>query len=689
MTSETHAGARAQAAYEAGVALLRRGAAEEAAATLADALAEADTDLSADAALALAVAHRRRGDLRAAADAYARVAAERPDSGDAWLNLGAALADCGRLAAAIEPLRRAAALGVDSPQPLQALARVLNDLGRAVGAQAACEAGLRRWRDDPALLQGLARAWSLQGRPELAATVLQRALSTAPDDREVLLALARALQDDGRTDEALDILRGLVAHRPDDGLSRLLLCMTQLPPLYADAREVERRRSAYGEALAGLIDWASERPGALADAVGASQPFYLPYQGENDRALQVAYGGLVSRVMRAAVAEPPLPPPPAPGERIRIGFVSGFFRAHSNWRMPVEGWVRGLDRSRFRLFGYHTGAQTDAVTDQAAALFERFVQGPLPTTAWRDEIARDAPHVLIYPEIGMDPAAVRLAALRLARLQCNSWGHPVTSGLPTLDVFLSSEAMEPAGAQDAYSERLVRLPGLSTVLHRAGAPAAPAPRSTLGLPEDAPVLWCGQSPFKYHPARLDVLARIAERAPDAVFVFSAFPGSDRLTLAFRDKLRTAFDRRALRSSERIVLLPRLEPNRFDAALASADVVLDSLDWSGCNTLVTSLALGLPVVTTPGRFMRGRHGSALLSAIGLEHWIARDETAYVALASDLAQNHHLRARCVTEVQAARAQLYEAGSPTLSALETFLIRNVTPSDLRLLDSGGLGG
>ena len=70
------------------------------------------------------------------------------------------------------------------------------------------------------------------------------------------------------------------------------------------------------------------------------------------------------------------------------------------------------------MIGFHTGRVADAQTARCAALCERFVSG-LPSAAlWRDAIACAAPHVLLYPEVGMDPIAGRLAAMRLAPLQC-------------------------------------------------------------------------------------------------------------------------------------------------------------------------------------------------------------------------------------------------------------------------------
>src|SRR5262249_27370718 len=145
---------------------------------------------------------------------------------------------------------------------------------------------------------------------------------------------------------------------------------------------------------------------------------------------------------------------PVSGETIRVGVVSAYFRQHSVWKIPIKGWLSQLDRRRFGIFAYHTGTRTDAETETAAALCERFVQGPLPIDMWRQEILADKLHVLIYPEVGMDPASAHLASQRLAAVQCSSFGHPVTSGFPTIDYYLSSELMEPLDGDLQYTEEL-------------------------------------------------------------------------------------------------------------------------------------------------------------------------------------------------------------------------------------------
>ena len=138
-----------------------------------------------------------------------------------------------------------------------------------------------------------------------------------------------------------------------------------------------------------------------------------------------------------------------------------FFYLHSNWKIPIKGWLSQLDRNRFKVFGYHVGTVRDSETDSAEAMCDRFVHRAMTIDDWRREILNDAPHVLIYPGLLMDKISLQLAAQRLAPVQCNSWGHPDTSGMHTLDYYLSSDLMEPDDAIEHYTERLIRLPNLS------------------------------------------------------------------------------------------------------------------------------------------------------------------------------------------------------------------------------------
>ena len=139
--------------------------------------------------------------------------------------------------------------------------------------------------------------------------------------------------------------------------------------------------------------------------------------------------------------------------------MSGQVRQHPVWDVVLRGIVAHLDRRRFEVVLYHTGSMTDEETIWARGRVDRFVQGPDRREAWLDEVAQDLPDVMFYPEVGMDPATCALAALRLAPLQVAGWGHPVTTGLPSIDLFRIRRASGRAGSRTHYREKLIRLPG--------------------------------------------------------------------------------------------------------------------------------------------------------------------------------------------------------------------------------------
>ncbi|HEY7997247.1 MAG TPA: tetratricopeptide repeat protein [Pseudolabrys sp.] len=501
------------------------------------------------------------------------------------------------------------------------------------------------------------------------------ALSINPNDAEAWYQRGRHLLDIGRTSEAAADFARVLALRPNHAEARFAACFAELPVVYRKTSEIARQRVAYEQKLRALskdID-----SGLLQDdlikAIGARHPFLLAYQGGNDRELQQVYGEMVSRIVAGRYPPAPLPPPPAPGEPIRVGIVSAFFYSHSNWKIPIKGWVSQLDRSRFRVTGYHLGVLHDAQTDVAAGLCDRFVHRTIDTDGWRREILADAPHVLIYPGLLMDASSLQLAAQRLAPVQCNSWGHPETSGLPTLDYFLSSDLMEAPGAEAYYTEKLVRLPNLSIYYEPVEREPVVVTREELGLRPGATVFWSAQSLFKYLPQHDDVFPRIALAAGDCQFVFLRHFGGADITRVVGARLDIAFAKYGLRAVDYCVFLDRLSQSKFVAVAGLSDVFLDSIGWSGCNSVLESLPQNLPIVTMAGQLMRGRHSSAILRMMGVTETLAETVDDYVSIAARLAKDPAERQALRERMKAGEQKVYRDRA-CISALEDFLDRAV---------------
>ena len=481
----------------------------------------------------------------------------------------------------------------------------------------------------------------------------ERAVSLAPRNVFVLYFLGNALWQIGRYEEAKKAYDAALAIEPGYTHARFARCMAELKIVYASEDDVAACRKGYAAQLADLVG-----RGAAASFDGAvPQPFYLPYQGRNDRALQAAFGTFVRERTRARHPDAPLPAPPAADEPIRVGIVSGFFRkGHAIWKIPLKGWVTQLDRKRFRLFCYDTGSNDDEATATSRRACERFVTGKKSVAAWREEILADAPHVLLYPEIGMDGIGAALAAQRLAPVQCNALGHPETSGLPSVDYFLSSELMEGANAQDYYTETLIRLPNLSVHLD----PIAPVKernvRGRIGVAQGATAFWCGQSFYKFLPRNDWVFPKIARAVGPCKFVFVQHHKSVHANDDFKARLRRAFAQEGRDADDYCIYLPQQEQEEFIAATGASDVYLDSLDWSGFNSALEAIANDLPIVTLPRDTLRSRHAVALLKMMDVGETVAATPEDYVALAVRLAKDPTWRAEVRAKIARNKHRLY---------------------------------
>ncbi len=594
-----------------------------------------------------------------------------PDSPAAHFNLASVFELAGHNLEAEKHYRSAVALRPDFVDAHIHLATLLQNMDRMPDALAHAERAVTLRPDSAGARNNLGNILRSIGRRDDAIAQYETALKLDPSSSMVHYNCGVALRGETRIAEARAHFARAFALRPDFLEAGLALCMAELPALYQDRSEIAERRDAYAGRLAKLsadIE-GTGAPAALSEAIGSHQPFYLPYQGRNDRELQTLYGSLVCKIMAARYKTPVLPKPPGPHEPVKLGIVSGFFRQHSNWKIPVKGWLKMLDRNRFHVSGYYTSADRDGETDEAAALCERFVQGPLSLDAWRRAILDDAPHVLIFPEIGMDKVSAQLAAQRLAAVQCCSWGHPVTSGFPTIDYFISSDLMEPAGAADHYSEQLIRLPNLSIYYEPVGVPPVGIDRAELGLRASSVVYWCCQSLPKYLPQFDEVFARIATEVPDCQFTFIEFGGGSGVTEIFRARLDRAFKAVGLSAGDHCVFLPRLTPDRFVAAIGQCDVVLDSIGWSGCNSILESLVHNVPIVTLAGEMMRGRHTAAILDMMDISETTARTIDEYVSIAVVLGGNIGKRIELSARIANQKHRVYR-DPHCIMALEAFL-------------------
>lgn len=591
----------------------------------------------------------------------------------AWNNLGIALQALGRIDEALRAFNYTLSLDAAYPVAHFNLARILVQRGDAKRALEHARAAVRARPQ-------YAEAWLLLGdlhrrqreMPQ-ALAAFNAAVQARPNDVSARIARAETVAEAGGYAEALEEYRRITANVPGN-VRAALGARLLLPQVYESTQHVDRIRAQYAEGLEQLCASADAfdlPPGGLAVDEMRWTNFYLAYQGRDDRDLQRRYGELHRRVLGRALPELFTPRArPARRARLRVGFASHFFFNCTVGRY-FASWITHLDRTRFEPFVYYTNewVADDTRTIAAAASTFRHMPGrPLADVA--RQITADELDALVYPELGMHPETFALAGLRLAPVQCAGWGHPNTTGLPEIDWFISCADMEPAHAQEHYTERLALLPGLGTRYAMPGADATGA-RADFGIPDDRTAYLVPQSIFKIHPDNDALVAEVLQRDPRGVAVMFA-SHHDRLTQDFAARLGRALAFRGVDIHERVIFLaPFIPHGKYLRLNALCDVMLDTVHWSGGNTSLDALATGLPVVTWPGELMRGRQSQAMLRAIGVPELVCDAREAYVEMALRVGSDAALREQLSARIASGRGALFEREEP-VRALEAFLER-----------------
>jgi len=524
-----------------------------------------------------------------------------PNLAEAHFNMGDALKRLNKNEDAVTCYRRTLAIKPDHAKALASMGVALHDL----------------WKFDEEL------------------DCYRRAIEINPDLAEAHSNLGVTLKEQGELAEAEASYRRAIQLQPGNAMFRVAHSFT-IPIAPQTEREASTVTKEFDRSLNELSDWLKSSPqnfSAYSEAIGSQQPFYLAYRYGNHVSLLSRYGDLVAtRSDQDAIT--PLPE----RNRIRLVVVSNHFRRHSVWDVVLRGIIENIDRSRFEVILYNMGLIEDEETVFAKSRCDvwRDLHAVPDFDGWLKVMSIDQPDVIFYPEIGMDPLTCRLATRRLAPLQIAGWGHPITTGLPTIDLFFSGEMIEGPDAETHYRERLVRLPGTGCCTTPIKAKPEPVPEIEAELLKRRGIRFViAQTPFKFDPTDDHLFADIANAVGECTFIILNDPQFSWATDRLMDRLNNAFRERSIDPEQHLVTIPWLSREKFYSLLDLCDVYLDCPSFSGYTTAWQAIHRGMPIVTLEGEYMRQRLASGLLRRIGMTDTIASSKHEFVAIATRMA------------------------------------------------------
>ncbi|MFI5351882.1 MAG: tetratricopeptide repeat protein [Candidatus Binatales bacterium] len=493
---------------------------------------------------------------------------------------------------------------------------------------------------------------------------LARALSIDPLNVKALMNMGAGLYMQSHPEAAKHAYRKAVEAAPDNDAAKLKLATIMPLIVRSDAELIKWHLGAINE-LSTLLE---HTPLKIADPfleVNFTN-FHSGYFGLNELEINRTLAQVFLKACPALAWTAPHCESWTKPERVRVGVVTAFAQDHIVHEL-FQAIRQHFDRERFEVIAFtpcRRGAQSPAAAAEANAA--RIL--PASIFEARQTIAEARLDVMFYLDVFVHPFIYFLSFARLAPVQCTTWGHPVTTGLPNMDYFISADDWEPEHADAHYTERLVRLRELPMYFGRPPVPEKSLDRVQLGLPPDAKLYTCMQSLFKLHPDFDEALGSILRRDPKGRILLLTGEHTN-----WNKIFAERFSARFADVVDRLFFTRRLSRREYLALLMESDAVLDPFHWGGGNTTIEALAAGIPAPTLPAPYLRGRLTLGFYRKMGIPELIASNAQEFVELNYRIANDPDFRAAMKARIEERLPQLY-GNMEAIRELERFFLRAV---------------
>ena len=286
-------------------------------------------------------------------------------------------------------------------------------------------------------------------------------------------------------------------------------------------------------------------------------------------------------------------------DKIKIGFISEYFSNHTIGKL-FRGTIFELNQNKFEIYIFHTNKTKKGkiFSDFLSKEINYNLKNVILPNSFEEKvemIKSKKLDLVFYPDIGMSTDLYFLTFIRFAKYQITSWGHPVSTGNPNIDFFISSSKSEIKNAQSHYSEKLIFLDHMLYYYK---------PETSLTLNSDSMnnqnIYSCPQTLFKIHPDFDQMIKQILVKDKKAKIYFI----KDSNKTLF-NKLITRFKKTIGSDMDRIIFNETMSVEKYLNLCGSSSVLLDPIIYGGGNSFYESMIYGTPTVTLPTNYLKNR------------------------------------------------------------------------------------
>tara|TARA_Y100000590_G_scaffold23663_1_gene27078 strand:+ start:14857 stop:16782 length:1926 start_codon:yes stop_codon:yes gene_type:complete len=403
-----------------------------------------------------------------------------------------------------------------------------------------------------------------------------------------------------------------------------------LPPITESIKSIKLSRENY---LKGLKNLKKYKLTLLETGnIILPQTFFLSYHAKNNLNLARNTAKLYKKIIPSVSYSKKRKE--ETNKKIKIGFISQFLTDHTIGKL-FGGLIKNLNKQKFEIIIFHnlltklskTKIEIDNSANKVILLKSNLIDQ-------QSQIIEENLDILFFTDIGMSSITYFLALSRFAPVQVVTWGHPETTGMDTIDYFLSSTLLETKFSNKNYSEKLICLKDFP-IFYELPKKIKLFKRKDLNLPEKTRLYGCPQSLYKLHPNFDSILAKILEKDSDSFIVFIGGKG---IIEYWIKTLKNRWSKNFPIINEKVIFTKRLSLNEFISFCSCVDVLLDPIYFGGGNTFLESMAVGTPSITMPNSYLRSNITSAAYKQMKIKDPpIVNNSNEYVNLAINLAKN----------------------------------------------------
>ena len=580
----------------------------------------------------LGVTFKEIGKLDESVESYQKAIKINPDYAEAYNNLGVTFKEIGKLDESFENYKKAININPNYVEAYNNIGIVYKILGKL-------DESIKNYKKAININPNYAEAYNNfgnllneSGDIENAIINYKKAIKINPNFTEVYSNLGDLLREIGKVDEAKECFNKLTALDPKN-ISYKINSNLLTIPILKSKEEINFYREKYNVGLENLkkYKYKIEKPGSMI----RTDFFHLAYHGKDNLELMTKTSNMFKKIIPNINYISKNIKIKNNSKKIKIGFISEFLTSHTVGKL-FGGLIKNIDRKKFDVIIFHTlNTKESFVKKEIDYSAKKVIKLNAKINEQQKQIEKKNLDIIFYTDIGMSPTIYFLAFSRLAPIQIVTWGHPETTGISTIDYFLSSALLEEKISKKKYSERLICLSQFPLYYEPYKNIKATKNRTDLGLPENIRLYGCPQSLFKIHPDFDKILSEIISKDPRANIVLIGGKGKEKY---WSEILKERWSKNFNNLVKQTFFTKKLNLVEFVSLCNCVDVLLDPIHFGGGNTFLEAMLVGTPTITMPGVHLKNNITSAAYKQMSISSPpIAKNSSEYIDLAVNLAND----------------------------------------------------